>query len=342
MIINQFPDRTIQVDNQQYLYFGGTSYLGLPTNKEFQKILIANLKKWGTAYGSSRNANIQLTCYDDAEIKLANFIQSEAALTISSGMLAGKIVIEQLIESTTTFFHFPETHTAIKAPNSLPFFVDGKINSLLTNSKKETIIVLTDAVPTSKIEAIDLSVLDLISDSKQITLVVDESHSLGILGINGCGIFSKIRNKNLERIILTSSLGKAFGITGGVIASDLEFITQIKKNASYASAAGMNPGFAQSISDTPAVYLAQHLKLQSNLKYISKNLKPNPKIEFSEKYPLLYPKIKEINQKLKDQNIIITNFEYPNETGYLNRIVITAKHTKKDLKKLITALNLMT
>ncbi len=342
MIANQFPDRTINVDNQEYLYFGGTSYLGLPTNRKFQKILIKNLKKWGTAYGSSRNANIQLKCYDDAEQKLANFIKSDAAITISSGMLAGKIIIEQLIESTNTFFHFPETHTAIKAPNSLPFFVDGKINSLLTNSKKETIVVLTDAVPTSKIEAIDLSVLDLISDSKQITLVVDESHSLGILGKEGCGIFSKIRNKNLDRIILTSSLGKAFGITGGVIASDLAFINQIKKNASYASAAGMNPGFAQSISDTHFIYLTQYYKLQSNLKYISKNLKPNPKIEFSEKYPLLYPKISGINQKLKDQNIIITNFEYPNETGYLNRIVITANHTKKDLKKLITILNSIT
>ncbi len=339
MIVNQFPNRSIQTENQEFLYFGGTSYLGLPTNKKFQKILVQNLKKWGTSYGSSRNANIQLTAYEQAELFLADYINANAAVTISSGMLAGKIVIEKLLETTDSFFHFPEIHTAIKAPNSWPFFIDGKINKELTNSKKEKIVVLTDSMPTSTIEAVDLSVLDLISESKEITLVIDESHSLGILGKNGCGVFSEINNKNIQRKILTSSLGKAFGLTGGVIASDLEFINQIKKNATYASAAGMNPGFAQTIVDAAALFTHQNQKLYTNLDHVFKHLKPNPRIIFSKNYPLIYPYIKDINDILKKSNIIITNFEYPNETGYLNRIVITANHTKKDLNQLLKILN---
>jgi 7-keto-8-aminopelargonate synthetase-like enzyme len=339
MIINEFPDKIIKTENEEYLYFGGTSYLGLPTNLKFQKLLLENIKNWGTAYGSSRNANVQLKAYDNAEKMLSKYIQSEAAVTISSGMLAGKIVIEKLTESTDLFFHFPEIHTAIKAANSLPFFVDGEINSLLTNSKKEKIVVMTDSVPTSKIEAVDLSILDTISATKTITLVVDESHSLGILGKNGCGIFSEIKNKNIARKILTSSLGKALGLTGGVIASDLEFVNEIKKNASYASAAGMNPGFAQTIADSEAIYKIQNQKLYSNLDYIHKQLEKNSKIKFSKNYPLLYPNIDKINEILKQNNIIITNFEYPNESGFLNRIVISANHTKKDLNKLIRVLN---
>jgi hypothetical protein len=42
----------------------------------------------------------------------------------------------------------------------------------------ERITILTDAVPNSN-KAIDLAVIDLIVN-KEITLVVDESHSLGV------------------------------------------------------------------------------------------------------------------------------------------------------------------
>ena len=40
MKVNQFPDRTIEIENEEYLYFGGTAYMGLPTHPEFQKLLI--------------------------------------------------------------------------------------------------------------------------------------------------------------------------------------------------------------------------------------------------------------------------------------------------------------
>jgi 7-keto-8-aminopelargonate synthetase-like enzyme len=43
-------------------------------------------------------------------------------------------------------------------------------------------------MPSLANKAIDLAVIDLIAVNKEITLVVDESHSLGVLG-NGCGIF---------------------------------------------------------------------------------------------------------------------------------------------------------
>ena len=62
-------------------------------------------------------------------------------------------------------------------------------------------------------------------------------------------------------------------------------------------------------------------------------------VDFDVNYPLLYPKTKNIYSTLKEQNIIITNFPYPNDLGELNRIVITANHKKKDLKKIISILN---
>jgi 7-keto-8-aminopelargonate synthetase-like enzyme len=105
-------------------------------------------------------------------------------------------VIEELTPCTDVFFHFPNTHSALKVANSLPFFIENELNPRLLDSTDERITILTDAVPSFQIKAIDLAVIDLIAVNKEITLVVDESHSLGCLGNNGCGT---INNKNIKR-----------------------------------------------------------------------------------------------------------------------------------------------
>jgi 7-keto-8-aminopelargonate synthetase-like enzyme len=339
MKVNQFPDRIVEVDNEKYLYFGGTAYLGLPTHPEFQKLLIKNILQWGTAYGSSRSANIQLIAYENGERFLANFIRAEAALTISSGMLAGKLVIEILTPQTDCFFHFPDTHPAIKVPDSLPVFIGNELNPRLLDNTTERITILTDSVPSFHVQPIVFSILNSIPPNKEITLVIDESHSLGILGTNGCGIYSAINLPNIKRKITVASLGKAFGLTGGVIASDSEFNNQIINHDTFVSSAGMNAAFVQTMADSAAIYLQQHQKLKDNLKYIETHLIKNRSIHFDPNYPLIYPVIEGINEIFTANKIIVTNFKYPTDTKDLNRIVITANHKKEDLDKIIHILN---
>lgn len=338
MNVNQFPDRIIEIDQEQYLYFGGTAYLGLPTNKAFQELVIKNIQKWGTTYGSSRSANIKLTAFENGENFLAQHIKAEAAVTVSSGMLAGKLVIDELKKQTDSFFHFPDIHPAIQVDNSLPVFIDNKINPRLLDSKPDKITMLTDAVPGFRTQAIDLSILREIPNHKEITLVIDESHSLGILGKNGCGIYSEI-NLPIKRKITVSSLGKAFGLTGGVIASDAFFINQMHHLSTFISAAGMNPGFVQTLADASAIYNIQHQKLISNLNYIDQKLIKNYTIKFDKLYPLIYLKDDTMIEILKANKIIIASFKYQENANNLNRIVVTANHIKEDLDKLIGVLN---
>lgn len=338
MNVNQFPDRIIEIDQEQYLYFGGTAYLGLSTNKAFQELVVQNILKWGTTYGSSRNANVKVTAYENGETFLAHYIKAEAVVTVSSGMLAGKLVVDELKKQTDTFFHFDDVHTAIQTNNSLPVFVDGKINSRLLDDKKEKITILSDGVPSFETNAIDLNVLREIPKHKEVTLLIDESHSLGILGQNGCGIYADI-NLPIKRKIMVSSLGKAFGLTGGVIASDASFIEEIKKSEIFGSAAGMNPAFAQTLADASELYPKQHQKLVENLNYIDQKMIKDDSIKFDKSYPLIYLKDKNSIEILKDNKIIIASFKYKQNADNLNRIVVTANHLPEDLDKLITVLN---
>ena len=335
MIVNEFPDRKILVDGVEYLYFGGTNYLGITTNPEFQTILFESIKKWGTAYGSSRNSNVKLSIYETAEKLLAKNINSEAALTVSSGMLAGKLVVEYLSKTTDAMFHFPDAHPALMNPPSLPILVNGELNAKLFDKSISKIAVLTDAVPSQCVEPIDLSILLRIPKKIQIELVIDESNSFGILENNWQNTLKK---ENINSIKV-ASLGKAIGISGGVIAGNESFISQIRNQSSFIGAAGMNPAFLETYVNAQEIYHLQKQKLQHNLNYIDRNFTERGKFTYHSSYPIIYFDDESVSKKLFDSKIITTSFKYTNASGKLNRIVITSNHSIEDLDHLIAQLS---
>ena len=335
MTVNEFPDRRILVDGVEYLYFGGTNYLGMTTNPEFQNILFESIKKWGTAYGSSRNSNIKLSIYETAEKILAKNNNAEAALTVSSGMLAGKLVVEHLSNTTDALFHFPDTHPAIMSSQSLPIIENGKLNSKIFDSTISKITILTDAVPSLFVKPIDLSILLKIPEKKEINLVIDESHSIGIIKNE----WQNKLNKGNINIIRIASLGKALGLSGGAIFGNSTFISEIRSLDCFIGASGMNPAFLETYSNAQEVYLSQKLKLQRNLKYIDTHFLNRESFTFNSSYPMIYFDDESISKKLFKSKIITTSFKYTNASGKLNRIVINANHTIEDLEHLIVQLS---
>lgn len=339
MLVDGFPDRTLTIKGKEHLYFGGTSYLGMATNSAFQKELIQSLQQWGTSYGSSRNANIQLSIYKKFEAYFSKLTKTTSALTVSSGTLAGKLVVESLLEKDTYFFHYPKTHPAILAPNSLPLFIDNELHPIIKNSKVKEIVITADAILSGEVEATNFNFLDTISKEIYITLVIDESHSLGVIGKNGRGISPSIKNLNVHRKIIVSSLGKALGLVGGIIASDTDFIKKIKESTTFISSSGVSPAYLSTFLRAQKIYTRQRQNLEKNLDYISKNLEKKSKYIFNCNYPVIYIDDDGIFEELLKNYVIITCFKYPTYKKPMNRVVITANHTIEDLKKLITILN---
>lgn len=340
IIVDEFPDREITVNGEKYLYFGGTSYLGMATNKEFQEIVYESLKKWGTFYGSSRNANVKLAIYEKFENYFSDYLGAETALTVSSGTLAGKMVIDYLAKSKVSFFHYPKTHPAILAPNSMPLFINDKLHPQLQNTVFEDIVITVDAILPLETTPTSFDFLDEISSQKKITLVLDESHSLGIIGKLGEGIFATIQSKKVYRKIMISSLGKALGLSGGIIASDKEFIDNICSEPVFVSSSGANPAYLEAYINGLLLYEKQRKILIQNLNFLAKIVVPKQAFQFNRAYPVIYSNSDEIYKALLMKKMIIARFKYPTYENYLNRIVITANHTKADLEKLASILNL--
>ena len=216
---NQLPSRIFTTNQQEYLWFSGTSYLGMPHHQGFRENFAKALVQYGMSWGSSRNSNIRLDIYEKAEIELAKFANMPAALTVSSGMWAGQLVVNFLQKPDTKFFFAPKTHPALWKGENLQLedwergLSYSEWASLIVEKVKEcmaeNIVICSDSVGSPYVEQFDFQWINELPEGKNITVVVDASHSFGIMN----GIQSRS-----TKFIITASLNKA-GIMGDAPAN---------------------------------------------------------------------------------------------------------------------------
>jgi len=335
MQLEAAPNTTTIIKGKEYLFFSGTSYLGVSMLPAFQALVFKSLKRWGTSYGSSRNANLQLEVYQKGENYLRNFLNSRDAVTVSSGTLASQFALRALHSFVDDFYHMPKTHPSILPEKSSPVFMGSTLNNSLKAAENKTICIVADAIAALETAPFSFDFLQEIPATATIYLLVDESHSLGLLGNAGTGISNAISTTKNCNVITVSSLGKAFGITGGVIAGRVDFINLVKKSPLFIGSAGMSPAFLEVFLTGQSIYTMQREKLKENMDFVHASVSHLPAVSISKNYPVFFFKHPQIADYLYKKNILITSFYYPATTQKINRIVINANHTKEQLEKLV-------
>jgi 8-amino-7-oxononanoate synthase len=104
-------------------------------------------------------------------------------------------------------------------------------------------------------------------------LLLDDSHGLGVLGVNGRGTAgAAVATAGAEsKLIVTASLAKAIGCAGGVVAGSAALIARIRESASYKGATPIAPALAKAAC--VAVAIAQgdderRVRLQLNVRAV--------------------------------------------------------------------------
>ena len=335
-ITNQLPSRIFTTNQQEYLWFSGTSYLGMPHHQGFKENFIKALSQYGMSWGSSRNSNIRLDIYEKAEIELAKFANMPAALTVSSGMWAGQLVINFLQKSNTKFFFAPKTHPALWDGASLQLedwekgLSYSEWASLIVQKVKEceaeNIIICSDSVGSPYVEQFDFQWIKEFPEGKNITVVVDASHSFGIMN----GIQSRS-----TKFIITASLNKAMGMTGGIILSDSETVSSIRQSPMFAGASPMMPALLETFVNSLDYFAEQQQKLFENISYFNSLIPENSFLDSIPNYPAYCTHQSGVHEYLKENGIMTACFPYPTATDLpVTRLVISALHLDKDLEKL--------
>lgn len=340
--VDAFPGRTISVDGKQYLYFGGTSYLGLQNDTAFQQLFINNVKKYGTNYGASRKANVQISVFQEVEAYLANLVGSPTCVTLSSGYLAGKLVSQTLNTSTHKFFYAPEVHSALEVPNKTHFNTFDELDKAIgVHLKQETStpVVLMDSICISGEGYPNFEPLRRLT-LKDIILVVDDSHGIGIVGKSGCGAYEKAAALQPKELIVCASLGKGFGVQAGAIFGTKNRVEQMSNTIFFGGASPAAPSALVALMQGEAVFEAKRKTLKQNIELFLSELKNPKQFNYLDNYPAFYFSNPRIASTLEKNHVLITTFNYPNENSPLIcRIVLSAGHTKNDIVYLAGLLN---
>lgn len=344
--IDHLPNRLIHLDGRDYLFFSGTAYLGMAQNPDVQALVADALSRYGTVFGSSRNGNLRLGVYEAAEHRLAAFVGADRALTVSSGMLAGQAVMQWLARQRGTIVYGPGTHPALwHLPDlTLPTgsFADWttQLPDQLRTMPPGPVTIAVNALDAVRSEVYDFAWVGTLPADQPITLVVDDSHGIGITGHNGGGVWARIAKNNHVRLIVTASLAKAMGLPGGVIFSDDATLTAIRQTAFFGGCSPMSPIFLDAFLRADALYDEARARLIANVALAAQLLLPTGLFRQAPDYPVFYTDHDALYPQLRETGIFISSFAYPTAADKANtRIVISAFHEPADIHRLAHSLH---
>lgn len=342
--IDTFPGREITLKGKDYLYFGGTAYLGLQTDQEFQGALIRNIRKYGTNYGASRNSNIRYSIYEEAEEYLAEIVGSDTCVSLSSGYLAGQFVAQYFNTTKYKLFYAPNTHSALHLATNIKQAVtfaslNIAVREHLDGKSRSTPVVLLDSIDFSGAHYPDFEGLKQLPLEKVI-LIADDSHGIGVIGSNGGGVFRILRSLGPKELIVCASLGKGIGIQAGAIFGSRDRIGQLLRTPFFGGASPAAPAYLATLLESRQLYSSKRENLTKNKAYFLDNVRKKKHFNFMKGHSVFSYSDPSLTNALFENGIIITDFSYPNEhAGLKSRIVLSAHHTEKDILSLAKVIN---
>lgn len=337
---DELPGRWLHQQGRSFLYCSGTGYLGIARNPAFAALLAEGLVRYGTNYGSSRNSNLRLRIYAEAEEQLACCSGAAAALTVSSGYLAGQMAVKALADAGR-FEYAPGTHPAAwltAAPAVVPTALSHETwaAQLLTRLEAEVptpVVIVSNSLDPLRVCAYGFRWTACLPSDRPITLLVDDSHGFGVTGVAGGGVFAQLRVPPNVRVVVVASLGKACGIPGGVVlSSDAKFVAELRHSAFFAASSPVVPAYLYAFLHASELYAQARQQLAANAAQFALATASTGLFQSFEGFPVFYTPANELAPYLQQRGIWISSFPYPSPTDApITRVVLSALHTPEDV-----------
>ncbi len=340
--IKTFPGRRILVGKKSYLYFGGTAYLGVQTNPEFQSILIRNIQRYGTNYGASRLSNVQIEIFEEAEAQLSNWVGSESCVTLSSGYLAGQLLAGYFNADQYKPYYLSNTHASLykgfdDSAESLAALKSSLTRHLRSGNSK-TPVIFTDSIDLEASNYPDYRELKSLPLDSCI-LIADDSHGIGILGADGEGTYKALQQLKPMELIACCSLGKSLGLQAGAIFGSNERINAIKDTPIFSGASPAAISILSSLIEALPLYTQQRELLLGNIDEFDRRLERPDLFNSISSYPVYQSRNENLADYLFKNGICITHFHYAAENTFESRIVLNALHKSEDIIRITELVN---
>ncbi len=332
----------VKVENENYLYFGGTAYLGIPQHNIFHKFYLEGLKRFGLNNGTSRNNNVQLGIYDEAEEFASTYFDANACLITSSGYLAAQLTVKYLSRLGEVRYA-PATHPALwvnEVPATSGSFTDWAttLTEEINESSISDWVIISNSLNNLYPEVYDFSFIEKINKEKKVVLIVDDSHGIGLIR-EGKGVFASLpKQKNIERVVI-ASMAKALGVDAGLVLGSQSIISFLKESHEFLGASPPSAAALFAFVNASSIYQEELAKVKKLTNTLGDYFKGDENWQFTPEFPVFLSTESKVAESLRNQRILISSFAYPDKNGSLiNRIVLSSWHRYSDIEELILAL----
>jgi 8-amino-7-oxononanoate synthase len=226
------------IGNHHLIMIGSNNYLGLTVHPKVRQAAIDAIETYGTSCTGSRFLNGTLELHLELERRLADWVRTESALVFSTGYQVNVGTIAALVGRDDYVITDKDDHASIVDGCKLSY---GTMRRYPHNDLEALERVL-DSVPAEagKLVVVDgvfsmggdiAPLPDLVRVCKQYEarLMVDDAHSVGVLG-SGRGTAADFGiSEGVDLIMGTFS--KSFASLGGFIAGDADVVDYIQHHA---------------------------------------------------------------------------------------------------------------
>jgi glycine C-acetyltransferase len=259
-------DVRVRVRGREMLMFASYGYLGLLGHPQIKQAALAAIEKYGTGTHGVRVLAGTLPVHEELEETIARFKGTEAAVTFSSGYATNLTAISTLLGRHDTVICDKFNHASIvdgcllSGAKFLRFKHNDMIDleqTLRSVDTKGITLVVVDGVFSMDGDVIDLPRVVELCRQHNAYLMVDEAHSVGVLGRTGRGIEEHFGLGDAIDLKM-GTLSKTIPSVGGYLAGREELI-HIFKHASraYVFSAALPPAQAAAAKAAFDVILAE-------------------------------------------------------------------------------------
>lgn len=229
----------IRSANDSLLDLASNDYLGLATDPRVIEAAVQATRTWGAGSTGSRLVTGSTELHLELEAALAAHTGARAARVFSSGYLANIAAITALSDGDTLVISDAQNHASLidamrlsRATVKVVGHQDvAAVEQALSERTQTKALVVTEAVFSVDGDQAPLAELHSLVSEHGAMLIVDEAHSLGIVGDRGQGLTASAGIAAEPNVVQTATMSKSLGSQGGAILADDSIVELLTSSA---------------------------------------------------------------------------------------------------------------
>jgi len=229
----------VMVDQKEKIMLASYNYLALIDHPKLKEAAIKAIEKYGTGTSGVRFLSGTTEIHKKLEAKIAQFKGADDAITYTSGYVTNLAAITALYQKDDLLIIDKIDHASIidgcmlsgaRYKTFLHNDMERLENILKDSDNFVNKLIIVDGVYSMDGDVANLPEISRLARKYQVKVMVDEAHSIGVLGKTGHGIEEYFGLENAVDIHM-GTLSKTIPSVGGYIAGEKSMIDYLRHNS---------------------------------------------------------------------------------------------------------------